>query len=166
MVIKRMFPFFDLALIALALYVGINGAYRYLSFRLEPQPTIATVRRPVTAASEETDRRPYSDYRVIAQRNLFHTNTNGEKPKADVLLSKPLFDLRSPQQLQALVDHDFGQPRPQPVRTVHRKPLLAGFCKCLLAHIFGCVGVPQDVVRQAIHAPALRRAQVGQPLVP
>lgn len=86
MVIKRLFPIVDLVLIALALYVGVNGVYRYLSYRLEPQPTTATVRKLVTTVNEESDRRPYSDYGVIAQRNLFHTSTNGEKPKADILL--------------------------------------------------------------------------------
>lgn len=86
MVIKRLFPFIDMALIALALYVGVNGVYRYLSYRLEPQPTVTNVRKPVATSSQVSSRRPFSDYGVITQRNLFHTSSSGDKPKADIML--------------------------------------------------------------------------------
>ncbi len=84
MEIKKLFPIVDLLLITLAVYLCVKGAYAFFSYRIDtPPPIAATHSDDVT---EDVILPPFSDYRVITERNLFNTSTNGEKPKTDILV--------------------------------------------------------------------------------
>jgi general secretion pathway protein C len=85
MVIKKLFPIINLLLIALAVYLGIKGVYAFFSYHLDTLPPPATVDR-TPESTEDVSAPPFSDYRVIAERNLFNTSANGEKPKTDILV--------------------------------------------------------------------------------
>lgn len=85
MTIKKIFPVVDLLLITLAIYLGVKGFYAFFSNQLDTLPPAATVGRPPTVA-ENIRRPPSSDYRAIAERNLFNTRKNGEKPTPDIIV--------------------------------------------------------------------------------
>lgn len=85
MVIKKLFPIVDLLLIALAVYMGVKSVYAYFSYRIDTLPPSATNARPI-AEAENVSLPPFSEYRVIAERNLFNTSTNGEKLETDILV--------------------------------------------------------------------------------
>ena len=85
MVIKKLFPIADLLLITLAIYLGVKGAYAFFSYRIDTAPPPVTAARP-NAATQDTSLPPFSEYRAIAERNLFDTGANGEKPKTDIVV--------------------------------------------------------------------------------
>lgn len=75
---KKIFLLVDLLLIALAVYLGVQGIYGVVASRLDTLPPVTTARStsvPIRQASLP----PYSDYRPITQRNLFKTVTESEK---------------------------------------------------------------------------------------
>lgn len=87
MPIKRLFPFIDLFLIAIAVYIAVNGTYAFLTSRLDILPPSSEV-RSVAPSDSSVDLPPLSDYQIIDKRNLFHTKTDTEtetKPVIDSL---------------------------------------------------------------------------------
>lgn len=85
MVIKKLFPIVDLMLVTLAVYLGVKCVYAYFSHRIDALPFSAASRQP-DAATEAVRFPSISEFRIIADRNLFNTSTNGEKPRADILV--------------------------------------------------------------------------------
>jgi len=82
---KRLFLLVDLVLIALAVYLGVQGIYRVVASRLDTLPPTSTA-QSASVAIQQADLPPYSEYRAIAQRNLFKTVTGSEKANEDVVL--------------------------------------------------------------------------------
>jgi general secretion pathway protein C len=85
MLIKRLFLLVDLLFIALAVYLGVKGAYAFLASRLDTLP-LATVTQN-TATTQKKEQVPaFSSFRSIAQRNLFHTAADSEKSGSEIVL--------------------------------------------------------------------------------
>lgn len=82
---KKLFLLIDLLLIALAVYIGVKGIYAVIASRLDTLPP-ATTARDTSAPIRQADRPPYSDYRLIVQRNLFQTVTGAEKTSESIAL--------------------------------------------------------------------------------
>ena len=82
MEIKKLFPIIDLLLITLAVYLGVKGVYAFFSYQIEAPPPVIAKQPDVT--TENISLPPFSDYRIITERNLFNTSANGEQPKTDI----------------------------------------------------------------------------------
>ncbi len=85
MLIKRLFLLIDLLLIALAVYLGVKGAYSLLTSRLDILPP-ATMAPDSVSAEKKAQVLPFSSFRSIAQRNLFHTTAGSEKASSEIVL--------------------------------------------------------------------------------
>ena len=85
MLIKRLFLLIDLLLIALAVYLGVKGTYSLLTSRLDTLPSI-TMAPDSVSAETKAQVLPFSSFRSIAQRNLFHTTTGSEKTSQEIVL--------------------------------------------------------------------------------
>lgn len=85
MTIKKLFLLIDLILIALAVYLCVKGVYGFVASKLDTLP-IETVARENTVADKPAEKPPFSDYRAISQRNLFHTKTGNEKETTEIPL--------------------------------------------------------------------------------
>jgi len=85
MLIKRTFLLINLLLIALAVYLGVKGAYSLLTSRLDILPP-ATMALDSVSAAKKAQVLPFSSFRIITQRNLFHTTTGSEKASSEIVL--------------------------------------------------------------------------------
>ncbi len=86
MLIKRLFLLTDLILIALAVYVGVSGVYAVFTSSLDTITPVPTV-QSAAASNAKVAVPPFSDFGIIAQRDLFHTHKTSAKPASKLMLN-------------------------------------------------------------------------------
>jgi len=78
---KRYFTIINLALITVAIYLGVDAFYNVATERLTPGPVSRTENQTAPASDDDT-RHPLAHYNVITERDLFQTKgSEGQAPK-------------------------------------------------------------------------------------